>query len=62
MNVLKKAGFTVERGAIPGCAVARGVRVAASVGTFFTPDLQSSASQYNFFLVDIHSLDLAAAQ
>ena len=37
MNVLKKVGFTVERGVVAGCAVARGVRGAAAVGTFFTP-------------------------
>ena len=48
MNVLKKAGFTVERGVIASCAVARGVRVAASVGTFFTPDLPSSVGQCIF--------------
>ena len=33
----KKAGFTVEKGAVTGSAVGRGVRGAAAVGTFFTP-------------------------
>ena len=34
----KKAGFTVERGAVvTGSAVGLGVRGAAAVGTFFTP-------------------------